>query len=29
MVNNYTNMNKMDNHLSPKYSFTSDGQQLN
>ena len=28
MVNNYTNINKMNNHLSPKESFNSDGQQL-
>ena len=28
MVNNYTNINKMNNHLSPKESLNSDGQQL-
>ena len=28
MVNNYTKINKMNNHLSPKESLNSDGQQL-
>ena len=28
MVNNSTNINKTDNHLSPKESLNSDGQQL-
>ena len=28
MVINYTNINNMDNHLSPKESLNSDGQQL-
>jgi hypothetical protein len=28
MVNNSTNINKMNNHLSPKESLNSDGQQL-
>ena len=29
MVNNYTNISKANNHLSPKESLNSDGQQLN
>ena len=29
MVNNYTNINKTNNHLSPKESLNIDGQQLN
>jgi hypothetical protein len=28
MVNNSTNINKINNHLSPKESLNSDGQQL-
>ena len=28
MVNNSTNINKMNNHLSPKESLNSDGQQF-
>ena len=28
MVINYTNINKTNNHLSPKESLNSDGQQL-
>ena len=28
MVNNYTNINKMNNHLSPNESLNSDGHQL-
>jgi hypothetical protein len=28
MVINYTDINNMDNHLSPNESFNSDGQQL-
>ena len=28
MLNNSTNINKMNNHLSPKESLNSDGQQL-
>jgi hypothetical protein len=28
MVNNYTDINKTNNHLSPKDSLNSDGQQL-
>ena len=28
MVNNYTNINKINNHFSPKGSLNSDGQQL-
>ena len=28
MVNNSTNINKMSNHLSPKESLNSDGQQF-
>ena len=28
MVNNYTNISKTNNHLSPKESLNSDGQQL-
>ena len=28
MVNNYTNISKANNHLSPKESLNSDGQQL-
>jgi hypothetical protein len=28
MVINYTNINKATNHLSPKESLNSDGQQL-
>ena len=28
MVNNYTNINKINNHLSPKENLNSDGQQL-
>jgi hypothetical protein len=28
MVNNYTNINKVNNHLSPKESLNSDGQQF-
>jgi hypothetical protein len=28
MVNNYTNINKTNNHLSPKESLNSDGHQL-
>jgi hypothetical protein len=28
MVNNSTNINKMYNHLSPKESLNSDGQQF-
>ena len=29
MVNNYTNINKTNNHLSPKESLNSDGHQQN
>jgi hypothetical protein len=29
MVNNYININKTNNHLSPKERLNSDGQQLN
>jgi hypothetical protein len=29
MVNNSTNINKTNNHLSPKESLNSDGQQCN
>jgi hypothetical protein len=29
MVNYSTNINKTNNHLSPKESLNSDGQQLN
>ena len=29
MVNNSTNINKMNNHLSPKESLNCDGQQFN
>jgi hypothetical protein len=28
MVNNSTNINNMDNHLSPEESLSSDGQQF-
>jgi len=28
MVINYTNINKMNNHLTPKTSLNSDGQEL-
>jgi hypothetical protein len=28
MVNNSTNINKINNHLSPKESLNSDGQQF-
>ena len=28
MVNNYTDINKTNNHLSPKERLNSDGQQL-
>jgi hypothetical protein len=28
MVNNSTNINKLNNHLSPKESLNSDGQQF-
>ena len=28
MVNNYTNINKTNNHLSPKESLNRDGQQF-
>ena len=28
MVNNSTNINKVNNHLSPKESLNSDGQQF-
>ena len=28
MVNNYTDINKTNNHLSPKDSLNSDGHQL-
>ena len=28
MVNNYTDINKTNNHLSPKESLNSDGQQF-
>jgi hypothetical protein len=28
MVNNYTNINTTNNHLSPRDSLNSDGQQL-
>ena len=28
MVNNYTNINKINNHLSTKESLNSDGHQL-
>ena len=28
MVNNYININKTNNHLSPKEKLNSDGQQL-
>jgi hypothetical protein len=28
MVNNYTNINKLNNRLSPKESLNSDGQQF-
>ena len=28
MVNNYTNINKRNNYLSPKERLNSDGQQL-
>jgi hypothetical protein len=28
MVINYTNINKMNNHLSPEKSLNSDGHQL-
>jgi hypothetical protein len=28
MENNYTDINKTNNHLSPKESLNSDGQQL-
>ena len=28
MVNKYTNINKINNHFSPKGSLNSDGQQL-
>jgi hypothetical protein len=28
MVNNFTNINKVNNHLSPKESLNSDGQQF-
>ena len=28
MDNNYTSINKTNNHLSPKESLNSDGQQL-